>query len=251
MENWSKTLSRTRDLISSGVVRLYERTNICYSTRTGIQPKRSRLADRKLPWGKRRNIRSLALIIISVIQVCLLSGCGASSQVRDAIERPSKASPLAHEIRLEIDESSLKWGDCQLGTILKERLVENKTFTKVHYPIYPPHTDPLKLKVVAHGNKDEDSTGFLKAFFTGLLLFLPVGIIQYEDNFTVSVDMWVNKKERVLGPVKISSVVEVRHTLFSKAERYTPDARAKGFADLANRIITELRNQEDWFFKNS
>jgi hypothetical protein len=194
-------------------------------------------------------LRSFCILTCSV---WLLSGCLADSfRVIDPSPVVQANEVVADEVLLEVDEVGVLWGGGQVGKGLKAALLKKRTFERVHYPIYPSHNVPLKLRVVVDGSIRTDIgsaiTGTFKAVVTGLLLFLPVGILQYEDTVSVAAMVSVSRDGRTYGPVAVQSAVEVDHILFSDPTSYVTKAAQLLIDQLAARISVLLHRHPEWF----
>jgi hypothetical protein len=155
---------------------------------------------------------------------------------------------LASEVLLEVDDSGVRWGAGEVGNALKTALVKNRTFGQVHYPIYPTHSVPITLLVSARGDIETDGgEGFAKSFVTGFLFFLPVGVLQYRDTFTISAEVSVLRGGRKFGPLTLESRVAADHTLFSGPESYAAHAEQLALEDLAARLSGALAQHPEWF----
>jgi hypothetical protein len=151
-------------------------------------------------------------------------------------------------VLLEVDDSGVKWGAGKVGDALKTVLVKNRTFGQVHYPIYPTHPVPLKLRVSARGDIEADvGGGMAKSIITGLFLFLPVGVLQYRETFTISAEVSVLREGRKFGPLTLESRVAADHTLFAGPDSYTARAGQLALEDLAARLSGVLAEHSDWF----
>ncbi len=190
-----------------------------------------------------------ALRLTSLLLAALLSGCAQNTfQVQDPAQTHGLTSPLAREMLLEVDDSAVKWGAGKVGAALATALANNRTFSQVHYPIYPRHVVPLKLRVVARGDIETDaSEGMAKSFITGFLLFLPVGVLQYRETFTITAEVSVLGEGRKFGPLIVESRVAADHTLFAGPESYAAQAERLVLEDLAGRISGELALHPEWF----
>jgi hypothetical protein len=114
--------------------------------------------------------------------------------------------------------------------------------------ISPVHQVPIKIKVVARGDiHAEKDLGMVKAFITGFLLFLPSGIIQYEDTFFLSGSVSVVRDTQNYGPFTVEASVAVNHVLFSIPEPYARRASALVLEDFANRTLLALNRHPEWF----
>lgn len=192
---------------------------------------------------------SLGLILLALSSIAFVAGCAENSfQVRDPAQERALSSPLASEVLLEIDDASVKWGAGKVGAALKTALVKRQIFGQVHFPIYPTHVVPVKLRVEARGQIESESrAGFIKAIFTGLLMFLPVGVIQYQDTFTINAEVAVVRNDRSLGSFRSQSAVDADHILFATPESYSARAAELALDDLANRISEALSQRREWF----
>lgn len=228
---------------------------LCRSAKTGGEAgicgwtKRSRLED-----SERAITPSTARFTLAGALLCagfMLSGCLSDSfEVRQPLTESLPAVTLASEVLLEVDDTTVKWGSGRVGEALSTVLVKNQTFRQVHYPIYPPHKVPLKLKVVASGGiASEKGLGMIKAFVTGLLFFLPAGVIQYEDTFSITGSVSLIVDGQSYGPLTIHSSVEANHILFASPEPYARRASALALEDFANRVSHVLGQHPEWFFQ--
>lgn len=190
-----------------------------------------------------------ALRLTSLLLAALLSGCAQNTfQVQDPAQTHGLTSPLAQEILLEVDDSGVKWGAGKVGAALATALVNNRTFSQVHYPIYPTRMVPLKLRVVARGDIETDAgEGMAKSFVTGFLLFLPVGVLQYRDTFTITAEVTVVREGRKFGPLIVESRVATDHTLFAGPDSYAAQAERLALDNLAARISAALAEHPEWF----
>src|SRR5438445_6099036 len=117
-----------------------------------------------------------------VLILFFLIGCVQPSfQVQGPAQGVALKAPLASEVLMEVDDAGVKWGSGKVGDVLKTALVKNRTFGQVYYPIYPTRAIPNKLQIVARGDMEAESGAMGKAIVTGLLLFLPVGVLQYRE----------------------------------------------------------------------
>lgn len=147
-----------------------------------------------------------------------------------------------------MDDSGVRWGAGKVGDALKTALVNDGTFSQVHYPIYPTHAVPIKLQIVARGDVETDAgEGMAKSFITGFLLFLPVGVLQYRDTFTITAEVVVVREGRKFGSLTVESRVAADHTLFAGPESYAAQGGRLALEDLAGRISTALAEHPDWF----
>ncbi len=226
---------------------------LCRSAKTGGEAgicswtKRSRLEDSEsaiTPPAARFTLTG-ALFCVGL----LLPGCLSDSfEVKQPLTESLPAVMLAPEILLEVDDTAVKWGSGKVGEALSAVLVKNQTFRQVHYPIYPSHKVPLKLKVVASGGiASEKGLGMVKAVVTGLLFFLPAGVIQYEDTFSITGSVSLVGDRQSYGPLTIQSSVEANHILFASPEPYARRASALALEDFANRVSLALSEHPEWF----
>lgn len=192
---------------------------------------------------------TLACVFALFCSASLVSGCVSDSfQVREPLVGAPPTVTFAPEVLLEVDDAGVKWGSGKVGDALRTAWLRNQVFRQVHYPIYPSHKVPVKLRVVASGNiESEAAPGMIKAFFTGLLLFLPVGVIQYEDIFSISALVSVHRDDRSFGPLNVNSSVEADHILFANPESYAKRASDLVLEDFANRISRALSQHPEWF----
>jgi hypothetical protein len=171
-----------------------------------------------------------------------------SFQVQGAAQTATLKSPLAPEVLMEVDDVAVKWGSGKVGDALKTALVRNSTFSQVYFPIYPSRPIANKLEIVARGDTETDAgAGFAKSVVTGLLIFLPVGVLQYRDVFIITADVSVLSEGRKFGPVTVESKVAANHTLFNGPETYALQAQRMVLEDLAQRISTALAEHPEWF----
>lgn len=226
---------------------------LCRSAKTGGEAgicgwtKRSRLEDseRAITPPATRFTLTGALFCIGL----LLPGCLSDSfEVKHPLIESEPSVTLALEVLLEVDDTAVKWGSGRVGEVLSAALVRNQAFRQVHYPIYPNHKVPLKLKVVASGGiTSEKGLGIVKAFVTGLLLFLPAGVIQYEDTFFLTGSVSFVRDSQSYGPLTVQSSVEVNHILFASPEPYARRASALALEDFASRVSLALTQHSEWF----
>lgn len=190
-----------------------------------------------------------ALKLASFLLTCLMSGCVQNSfEIRHPAQPRQLKSPLAAEVLLDMDDSGLSWGAGKVGNALKTALVNNRAFGQVHYPIYPVTPVPIKLQVVARGGiVDDPGGGVAKSFVTGFLLFLPAGVIQYRDTFTVNAEVWVHREGRKFGPLVVESRVAAHHTLFAGPDSYNTQAGQLALEDLGARLAAALAEHPEWF----
>jgi hypothetical protein len=80
-----------------------------------------------------------------------------------------------------------------------------------------------------------------------VLFFLPVGVLQYRDTFTISAEVSVLRRGRKFGPLTLESRVAADHTLFSGPESYAAHAEQLALEDLAARLSGALAQHPDWF----
>jgi hypothetical protein len=172
-----------------------------------------------------------------------------SFQVQGSTQASARKSPLAPEVLMEVDDSAVRWGSGKVGDALKTALVRNGTFSQVHFPVFPSRAIANKLQVVAKGNMATDNVGASlgKSVVTGLLVFLPVGVLQYREVFTLTADVSVIGEGRKFGPVTVESKVAADHTLFNGPETYALQAQRMALEDLANRISAALAEHPEWF----
>ena len=226
---------------------------LCRSANTGDEAgicswtKRSRLEDseRAITPPAARFTLAAALLYIGLV----LPGCLSDSfEVKQPLPEPLPAVTLAAEVLLEVDDTAVKWGSGKVGEAVIAVLVKNQAFRQVHYPIYPSHKVPLKLRVVASGGiGSEKGLGMVKAFVTGLLLFLPAGVIQYEDTFSITGSVSIVGDRQSYGPLTIQSSVGANHILFESPEPYARRASALALEDFANRVSFALGQHPEWF----
>ena len=150
---------------------------------------------------------------------------------------------------MEVDDAAVKWGSGKVGDALKTALVRNGTFSQVHFPIFPSRAIANKIQITAKGDIATDDVGGSvgKSVVTGLLMFLPVGVLQYRNVFTITADVSVLAEGRKFGPVTVESRVAADHTLFNGPETYALQAQRMALEDLANRISTVLAEHPEWF----
>lgn len=189
------------------------------------------------------------LILASLLFAAALGGCAQNSfQVQGGAWTVALKSPLAPEALMEVDDVAVAWGTGKVGDALKTALVRNGAFGQVHFPIYPSRAVANKLQIVAKGNIETDSGGAVgKSIVTGLLLFLPVGVLQYRDVFAISAEVSVVSEGRKSGPITVESKVAADHAMFSGPETYALQAQRMVLEDLANRISTALAEHPEWF----
>jgi hypothetical protein len=179
----------------------------------------------------------------------LVTGCVSNSfSVQNPAQARGSSALLVSEVLLEVDDSGVKWGSGKVGDALKTALIKNRTFGQVHYPIYPTHPVPLKLPVLARGDIEADvGGGMAKSIVTGLFLFIPAGVLQYRETFTISAEVLVLREGRKLGPLILESRVAADHTLFAGPDSYAAHAGQLALEDLAARISEALAQHPDWF----
>ena len=190
-----------------------------------------------------------ALVLALLLLVAALGGCVQNSfQVQGAAQTAALKSPLVPEVLMEVDDVAVKWGSGKVGDALKTALVRNGTFSQVHFPIYPSRAIANKLQIIAKGDIETDAGGAVgKSFATGLLLFLPVGVLQYREVFTITADVSVLGERSKFGPVTVESKVAADHTMFNGPETYALQAQRMALEDLANRISAALAEHPEWF----
>lgn len=218
-----------------------------HSSRRGGGTERSRLENHETTPA--RAAIWPAVRLASLLLAGMLSGCVQNSfEVRDPARSHGLTSPLASEVLLEVDDGSVKWGAGKVGDALKTALLKNRTFGQVHYPIYPTHMVSLKLQVLARGDIETDAgEGLAKSFITGFLLFLPVGVIQYRETFTITAEVSVLREGRKFGPLIVESRVAVDHGLFAGPESYAAHAGRLALDDLGARFTAALAEHPEWF----
>jgi len=214
--------------------------------RTCSRTKRFRLEDCQ------RAESSTPIRAIGGVLLCasvLLSGCLSDSfEIKQPLADSHVGITLAPEVLLEVDDTAVKWGSGKVGEALSTVLVKNHTFRLAHYPIYPTHKVPLKIKVIAKGDiASEKGLGFVKAFVTGLLFFIPSGVIQYEDTFSIIGSVSVIRDTQSYGPLTVEASVAANHILFSSPESYARQASALALEDFANRVSLALNRHPEWF----
>ena len=216
---------------------------------SSAEPERFRLEDSKGACARATTWSTLSLRFALICSMWLLPGCVSDSfQVIEPLSASQASVPLAPEVLLEVDDAGVKWGSGKVGDVLKSTWVHNRTFGEVHYPIYPTRTIPLKLRVVASGTiRADEGLGTIKAIVTGLLLLLPVGVIQYEDTFSISAMVSLIRDDRSYGPLAVQSAVQVDHILFSNPDSYAARATDLVLDHLASRISILLRQHPEWF----
>lgn len=217
--------------------------------RNGGKSKRRRLENHKATSTHISN--RTALVLTSLLLAAILTGCVQNSfQVQGGAQTAALKSPLAPEVLMEVDDAAVKWGSGKVGDALKTALVRNGTFSQVHFPIYPSRAVANKLRIIAKGDIETDAGGAVgKSVVTGLLLFLPVGVLQYRDVFTVTADVSVLGEGRKFGPVTVESKVAADHTMFNGPETYALQAQRMVLEDLASRISAALAEHPEWFFR--
>jgi len=213
----------------------------------GSRAERCRLENHKKTSARPASRPAVGLTYLFLAS--FLAACVSNSfSVRDSVQSRESTSLLASEVILEVEDSGVKWGAGEVGNALKTALVKNCTFGQVHYPIYPTHPVPITLLVSARGDIETDGgEGFAKSFVTGFLFFLPVGVLQYRDTFTISAEVSVLRGGRKFGPLTVESRVAADHTLFSGPESYAARAEQLAIEDLAARLSDALSQHPDWF----
>jgi len=183
-----------------------------------------------------------------VLILFFLIGCVQPSfQVQGPAQGVALKAPLASEVLMEVDDAGVKWGSGKVGDVLKTALVKNRTFGQVYYPIYPTRAIPNKLQIVARGDMEAESGAMGKAVVTGLLLFLPVGVLQYRETYSVTADVFVIRDSRKYGPLVVESKVSADHTLFEGPETYAAQVQRMALDDLAGRIASAVAEHPEWF----
>jgi hypothetical protein len=169
-----------------------------------------------------------ALIIAGLFCFLALNACAQNTfQVQGAIPAVGLKSPLAAEVLMEVDDVAVTWGTGKVGDALKLALVRNGIFGQVHFPIYPARAIANKLRIVARGNIETDAGEALgKSVATGLLMFLPVGVLQYRDVFAITAEIAVLNEAGKFGSVTVESKVAADHTMFNGPESYASQANA-------------------------
>jgi|CXWL01.1.fsa_nt_gi hypothetical protein len=235
--------------IDSRTHRLRQSAKAGDRSESSAEPERFRLEDSKGACARAATRSTLSLHFALICSVWLLPGCVSDSfQVIEPLSASQASVPLAPEVLLEVDDAGVKWGRGKVGDVLKSTWVHNRTFGEVHYPIYPTRTIPLKLRVVASGTiRADEGLGTIKAIVTGLLLLLPVGVIQYKDTFSINAMVSLIRNDRSYGPLAVQSAVQVDHILFSNPDSYTARATDLVLDHLASRISILLRRHPEWF----
>ena len=82
---------------------------------------------------------------------------------------------------------------------------------------------------------------------TGFLLFLPSGVIQYEDTFSIVGSVSDSHHTQSYGPVTVEASVAANHILFSSPESYVRLGSALALDDFANRVSLALNRHPEWF----
>lgn len=226
--------------------RLHRSTKSSGAARTCTQPKRLGLEDSK------NTASCTATQSLTGVLLCVnlfISGCLSDSfEIRQPLTSSFPGPALASEILLEVEDTSVKWGSGKVGEALSMGLVKNRIAQQAYYPIYPAHHVPIKVKVVARGDiHSEKGLGMVKAFITGFLLFLPSGIIQYEDTFSISGSVSVIRGTQSYGPLTVEASVAANHILFSSPEPYARRASALALEDFASRTSLALSRHPEWF----
>lgn len=222
-------------------------------TKCGCRPRIGGKSKRRGLENYQAASKTIAKPIFGILSVLLLlsalNGCAQNSfQVQDAVQTGALNTPLAPEVLMEVDDVAVMWGAGKVGDALKTTLVRNGSFSQVHFPIFPAREIANKLQITAKGGVETDAASAAgKSFATGLFLFLPVGVIQYRDVFTITAEVAVFTKGRKFGPLTIESKVAADHTMFNGPETYALQAQRMLLEDLAGRISAALADHREWF----
>jgi len=189
-----------------------------------------------LPALRRSGTRLLAgILIVSV------TACGWKITPPPGSKLPAAASPVAEAVLLEVNDGAVIWGRGELGATLKQALQEKGAFHAVHYPVVPREPPPQRLTVTAKGGIDEEvGLGIVKSMIIGVLMFIPVGIIRFNRDFTLDAEVAYREAGREVRRFAVQSKTGVSHTMFSDTDEYEPAARKAAFGHLAQRIAEEL-----------
>lgn len=226
----------------------HQPTNRSRRSGPGGRPERRRLENHQTAPGPaiRRSAKKLAALYFAA----LLSGCVSNSFTvqNPAPPRAARSLLLAPEVLLEVNDGGVIWGAGKIGEGLKTALVKNRTFGEVHFPIYPTRPVPIKLHVLAHGEiKTDAGDGAAKSIITGLFLFLPAGVLQYKDTFTINAEVSVFREDRKLGTLTVESQVAADHHMFAGADSYATQAGQMAIEDFAARLSSAMAGHPAWF----
>lgn len=181
--------------------------------------------------------KSLALLLAA-----LMAACGWKVTPPPRPEGPGTPRRVADRVVLQMNEGGVVWGGGRMGELTRNALIASGAFSEVYYPIEPRTPPPLRLAIDARGNVDEEvGFGMVKAVIIGALLFIPVGLIRFNKDFTLDAQVVLLNGGQEVQRFQVSGATRIAHTMFSDTDSYETAGREAAAAYLAEAIAAQLR----------
>ena len=175
------------------------------------------------------------------LAICMI-GCGWKVVPLSRPEVPVAPKLITERVLLRVDDVGVIWGGGRLGEIVRETLITEGAFQDVYYPIEPMSPPTFRLVITATGDVDEEvGLGLVKSVITGMLFFLPVGIIRYNKDFNLDAEVVLFKANEELHRFQVNNSTNISHTMFSDITSYETKARLVAFKNLGQQIVAHLR----------
>ena len=132
-----------------------------------------------------------------------------------------------------------------MGPSLASRLTSANLFKAIVYPLRP--DDKMDIVIVAtfEGKFVADSALFVKAIFTGLLLWLPAPAVEYEHHYEASATIWLTSSSaQQLKTYKASSDIPVMMKIFAPPSEVETQGVKAATSDLMEQIVGQLQKDK-------
>jgi len=132
-----------------------------------------------------------------------------------------------------------------MGPSLASGLTSANLFKTVVYPLRP--DDKMDIVIVAtfEGKFVPDSALFVKAIFTGLLLWLPAPAVEYEHHYEASATIWLTSPSaQQLKTYKASSDIPVIMKILAPPTEVEALGVKAAISDLMDKLVVQLQKDK-------
>ena len=192
---------------------------------------------------KHLRLMGICLILIGT----LLSGCSDFHVVKPdnptMIQAETTPLPLVAGIR--VMNQRLTGGFSDMGPTFASHLTNSNLFKSVLYPVRSDDKLDLVIDFTGEGKLVVDGAMFPKAFITGLLLWLPAPIIEYEHHYKASATVrFASQNGQQIKNYEVSSNIPVRMKIRAPATEVQDQGVKAATDDLMDQIVIKLQRDK-------
>ena len=189
--------------------------------------------------------------LLSLLIVLTLTGCSSYHIVkpeRAVASGQREAQPIPLSAGLRVTNQQLTGGFSDMAPAFATRLNDARTFNAVYYPTRADDKLDLLMDATFEGSFVVDEYLFPKAFMTGLLLFLPTPVVEYEHHYCASGSLRVSDRSgRQLKTYEARTDIPVRMKFLAPITEVEREGVITATNDLVDQFIEQLSKDQAFF----